>query len=231
VTERTFKHSGKRGDLVYGLPAMKALGGGKLLINVSSCFFKDDSEVELFRELLKGQDGVDGVEAWDGSEPTYDLDGFREMNIVLGSLTTAHLERFGVSADLSEPWLEVEPKHVADVVVNRTSKYHGLFSWYELREWQDRCVFVGTEDEHGAFLADTGLEMPRHETGTYLELARVIAGSRLFVGNQSFPYALSEALKVPRILEVFSACPNCNPVGPNGFTGLSQSVLMRFLEG
>jgi len=225
---RTFKHSGLRGDLIYGLPAMRGLGGGKLLINTDGAYLDDPDDVELFRELLEGQDYIEGVGRWDGSEPTYDLDGFREMDFIHG-LAAAHLARFETSVDLSKPWLKVEPKHVADVVVNRSQKYHGLFPWYELKEWQHRCVFVGFEAEYEDFLESTGLEMPWHETGTYLELARVIAGSRLFVGNQSFPYALSEAQKVPRILEVCPECPNCNPVGQNGFTGLTQDILMQFL--
>ena len=225
----TFKHSGLRGDLIYGLPTMKALGGGTLLVNTDGDYLDDVDDVDRFQELLEGCDYVHGVEKWDGCNPTYDLDAFREMDFVHG-LATAHLAAFGVSADLAEPWLKVEPKHIADIVVNRTLKYHGLFPWYELKLWQDRCVFVGTEIEYWEFLESTEIEMPRHQTGSYLELARVIAGSRLFVGNQSFPYALSEAQKVPRILEVFSACPNCNPVGPRGFTRLTQDILRRFLK-
>jgi hypothetical protein len=37
----------------------------------------------------------------------------------------------------------------------------------------------------------------------------VIAGSRLFVGNQSCPAAIAEGLKRPMILEVYPALPNC----------------------
>jgi SAM-dependent methyltransferase len=231
----TFKHSGARGDLVYGLPAMKALGGGKLLINIDKTRYLgkalDSEGVEQFRELLEGEDYIEAVEVWDGSVPTYDLDDFREVEVDANLLSMGHLTKFGVWEDLSKPWLKVKPKHVADIVVNRTWRYHGPFAWDELSEWLDRCVFVGSVDEYEDFMESTALETPRYETKTYLELARVIAGSKLFVGNQSFPYALSEALKVPRILEVCPVCPNCNPIGSNGFTSLTQDILRHYLKG
>ena len=231
----TFKHSGARGDLIYGLPAIKALGGGKLLINIDKTRYLgkalDEEGVDQFRELLADEDYIESVGIWDGDVPTYDLDDFREVEVDSNLLSMAHLTRFGVSTDLSEPWLKVEPKHVADVVVNRTWRYHGPFAWDELKPWEDRCVFVGSVDEYDDFREATDLEMPRYETKTYLELAEVIAGSKLFVGNQSFPYALAEALKVPRTLEVCPICPNCNPMGSNAFTRLTQDILRHYLEG
>jgi hypothetical protein len=58
-----------------------------------------------------------------------------------------------------------------------------------------------------------------------------IRGSKLFVGNQSFPYSLAEAMKHPRVLEVCPICPNCCPQGPNGYAGLTKDVLDHYLEG
>ena len=41
-----------------------------------------------------------------------------------------------------------------------------------------------------------------------LELARAIAGAKFFIGNQSFFFAVAEALKVKRALEVCYQTPN-----------------------
>jgi hypothetical protein len=49
----------------------------------------------------------------------------------------------------------------------------------------------------------------RIPTSTLLQIARVIAGSRLFVGNQSCPAAIAEGLKHSMILEVYRDLPNC----------------------
>ena len=50
----------------------------------------------------------------------------------------------------------------------------------------------------------------------FLEMASIISGCRLFVGNQSFPFALAEALKANRLLEVSVVCPDVCVSGENG---------------
>jgi len=51
----------------------------------------------------------------------------------------------------------------------------------------------------------------------FLELAEIIAGCKFFIGNQSFPFSLAEALKVNRVLEVYYSCPNVIVEGRNAF--------------
>lgn len=50
-----------------------------------------------------------------------------------------------------------------------------------------------------------------------LELARLIASARLFIGNPSLPYALAEGLKVPRLVDVPDFPLNAFPLGRNGW--------------
>ncbi len=68
--------------------------------------------------------------------------------------------------------------------------------------------FVGTTAEHEDFCRSVG-PVPLLLTSSLLDLARVIAGSRLFVGNQSCPAAIAEGLKHALILEVYPPLPNC----------------------
>lgn len=68
--------------------------------------------------------------------------------------------------------------------------------------------FVGTAAEHQDFCRSVG-PVPWIATADFLDLARVIAGSELFVGNQSCPSALAEGLKHTMILEVYPPLPNC----------------------
>jgi hypothetical protein len=42
-----------------------------------------------------------------------------------------------------------------------------------------------------------------------LDLARIIDGASVFVGNQSLPYAIAEAVKVGRVLELSPHIQNC----------------------
>jgi hypothetical protein len=231
----TFLHSGARGDIIYALPAIQALDGGVLYIKLDAKHYKSrvmtPEDVILFRELLSGQDYILDVKVWDGIPVDYDLDTFREGIRPCQLLSEAHLERFSLTFDLSQPWLNVSGLHVADIVIGRSERYHGAFNWAELVSWQDRCLFVGLRGEYEAFTAITGLNVPYYGECTYRKLAEVIAGSKLFIGNQSFPYSLAEAIKHPRVLEVCPICPNCLPKSSNGFTHLNQNILRHFILG
>ena len=57
------------------------------------------------------------------------------------------------------------------------------------------------------------VNLEHYESNDFLELASIIKGAKLFIGNLSFGYALAEALKVPRLLE---SGPNFPLVYPNG---------------
>jgi hypothetical protein len=51
-------------------------------------------------------------------------------------------------------------------------------------------------------------QVPYHPTPTLLDLARVLAGADLFIGNQSAPRALAESLKVPVWVEEDKRIPD-----------------------
>jgi hypothetical protein len=237
-----FKHSGARGDLVYGLAAIKAAGGGELFVRLSAQHYHHtgtpmtEKELVDLAELLGTQKYISGVQKFvkGKSGINVDLDDFRNCYVDRNHLSRSHLMAIGTNINLAEPWIdpnEIKPKHVADIVVSRSSRYHGPFDWGELLSWRQQCVFVGLEKEHAKFNAVTGLQIPYHKTETVLELAQVIRGSKLFVGNQSFPYALAEAMKQPRALEVCGTAPNCYPQDKSGFTRLGQDIIRHFLFG
>jgi ADP-heptose:LPS heptosyltransferase len=73
-----------------------------------------------------------------------------------------------------------------------------------------------------------GLEWVR--VRDFLELAELIAGCKLFIGNQSFPYSLAEGLKVPRILELDPADPNVVPTGGLAFDVLFQRQFEHLVD-
>ena len=234
----TFKHSGARGDIIYSLPTIKQLGGGKLYVNrKSNNFFGhqvDDKEMQGISELLQTQSYISEVDDWSGQEVDVDLDEFRELDLEFILLSAVHLVRFGASFDLSKPWIETDKiaaNSKADIIVSRTSRYHSPFDWGELAPWLSAAAFVGTAEEHSRFMKETGFEIRHEVTNTWMELAQVIRGSKVFVGNQSFAYSVAEAMKHPRVLEVCSMCPNCDPQSNNGHVRLDQGVIRKYLLG
>ena len=233
--KRTFRHSGARGDLVYGLSAVKAMGGGTLYLNRGEkCHFgipMGDAEFEGVRRFLKAQPYVDEVLDWKGEPVDCDMDEFRRLRLDYNLLSDAQQMCFGVSNGDAEPWLEAEPVPAGEIVVGRSERYHGPFDWDVLRPWTDRCVFVGSKAERDGFMERTGMDIRLADTPTWAELAGVIRAAKLFVGNQSLAYSMAEAMKVPRVLETYAACPNCDPRGSDCQVVLTKEMVEGYLEG
>lgn len=164
------------------------------------------------------------VRLWDGEDVDVDLSLFRKLPIDMsrGYLARYYAWAFPVHFDLSQPWLFVrEPIRNDFVIVNRTFRYRNPGIDYGFLRKQGKVGFVGLPDEFEDFKravphADW-LECPNA-----LELARLVAGCKAFVGGQSFAFCVAEALKVSRVLEVCVSCPNVVVSGRNGFDAVNQ---------
>ena len=217
---RSFLHSGNAGDLIYGLPTVRALGGGDLYLGVGDHpqwghrAALPPAYAESLLPLLSAQSYVTSVSVHQGEPVDHDLDRFREHEAQAPNLAAAHLRAFGLPEEACEaPWLTVaEPLRIADspVLFSRTTRYRNpAFDWGHLvARYGSRALFVGLPEEHRLFEEELG-RVPYHPTRDLLELARLIAGCELFVGNQSAPYAIAEGLKVETILEVCPEHDNC----------------------
>ncbi len=133
----------------------------------------------------------------------------------LGELFGATL---GISPDLHDPWMQVPPalETKNSVVISLTHNWRSYPEsyWKHLLTGLPRVVFVGhrAEWEQSAIAQSEFIE-----TSDHFRLASLISGARLFLGTISFPYALAEALKVPRGIEICHRHMNAFPLGKNGF--------------
>jgi hypothetical protein len=235
--EVNFSHSGHTGDVIYGMPAMFALAKGrkinlylrlhqpvtdftKKMTHPNGKIMLNEKSVEMFAPLMLQQPGINSFKALENETVHYDLSIFKPFpfDLRMATITRYFLFTFGIGADLSKPWVHVTPNEsYADaIVLARSSRYHSPMINYRFLQKYPRVVFVGLPDEYEAMKP----EIPNLEfkpSKDFLELARVIAGSKLFIGNQSFPFALAEAMKVKRVLEVFYQSPNVMAEGPNGY--------------
>ena len=132
---------------------------------------------------------------------------------------------------LTDPWIEVEPNpDVAGMfVVNRTLRYRNKAINYRFLSNRSDVVFVGNVEEYRDFCIDVRC-VPHYPTPDYITLARTLAGAKAVIANQSFCFALCEAMKCSRILEVYPHCPNVVPTGPNAADFHTQSHLERLVE-
>ena len=150
-------------------------------------------------------------------------------------LSKCYLKRFSQEFDLTQSWLEgVEPEHRADIVIHTTYRYRGASINYAILEpLKERCMYFGFERDYKKFRSyrtHKKFEVEHGHADDLFELARVIKGAKLFIGNQSVGFALAEAMKVPRCLEVYEPRPNCMPNGNEGHTHLTNELLEEYLN-
>lgn len=247
----TFTHAGDIGDIISSLPVIRYFGGGILYIQAAPftrTFLTPDKWCGLDL-LLKKQPYIIDVLPWISGKPTVNLNDFRahlfkalrknqmsrnpdDPNL-RKSLVDWHLEAHGVPlTEKDGAWLQVEPDPVAPVVINRTGPgrashhvYHNpSFPWHRVwKKYRDRAVFIGTPQEHAVFCAVCG-DIAHWPTADLLGAARVIAGSSLFIGNQSACLWIAEGLKKNYVLEVWPSGPNSLVHRPGAIHGWNEKV-------
>lgn len=239
----TFKHSGNAGDIIYSLPTVKEIAGSagahmhfaldvpmreKKLKHPLGGVQLNRKMLEMLMPLLREQDYLAEISVWDGREVDYDLDTFRDAPLMLDRLGICrwYFYMFGIACDLSKPWLKVEPDRGfgESIVVARSERYRNSALSYRFLSKYPKVVFVGLEEEYMDFRQQVP-EAEWAQVGDFMEMARIIAGSRLFIGNQSFPFAIAEGLKTRRVVELDPTTPNVVPTGEDGYDVLFQRQL------
>lgn len=210
-TASMFVHGGDAGDLIYALPTVRELGGGTLIM--SPCKTREpmtEGKAAKIAPLLEMQEYIKCTAFEQNAPPAaYNFNTFRNRLQRGKTLALIQSEMFGKNGHTTNhAWLKVDRAvkfKGFDVILHRSTRYqNAAFPWKEVVEkYGKRALMVGLEQEHAIFCKQFG-PVAFHRTGDFLELARVIAGAKLFIGNQSAPYAIAEGLKRPAILE---SCP------------------------
>ncbi len=219
---RSFYHAGDIGDVVYGLYTMMKLGGGDLFLGQRTALGEQlqprygiDRQITLWlTPLLKEQPYVHRIQ-WMERPPfvEYDLNRFRLF--WLGQLPCAnqqtHLQEmvcmtFGVKLQPMEAWLTAPVSRQAPIIVARSPRQHNhKFPWADVvKHYGDGLAFVGGVDEWNELCLLVGKRIRRLHTPNLLELAKVINGCDMFIGNSSAPLAIAEGLKKRIVQETSS---------------------------
>lgn len=210
---KRFLHSGHIGDIIAFLPLMKKMGGGHLVItdhNSTPQLMMEGFKYESLKPLLECQDYISGVSF--EKHPTnidYDVTGFRK-HWGTGTIVEMQAKELGIEPCI-EKWLEVKPNLnlQGKIVCCRSTRYRNeLFPWWELIDRiRDRAVFIGVHDEYGDFVNQFG-KVDRYLTNNCLDIAEAIAGSDMFIGNQSSPFWIAAGLHHPLIQETCLDIPD-----------------------
>ncbi|HWB82805.1 MAG TPA: hypothetical protein VG675_01610 [Bryobacteraceae bacterium] len=227
-------HSGNAGDLIYSLPAVRALGVRHLLLNVYTGFQDplrklSEQTAHALVPLLLAQEYLDRVSivscglALEQVDPEcidvdHVFDRFRLRNMTGIHLIHAHANAMNVQVDPNEPFLKTPASEPADapyVVAALTPRYRSLSAeWFREAMTNFRDVrFLGVPDE---WQAVAGMEGRLHTCRDFLEMACLIQRAALFVGTPSLASAIAEGLKVWRAVETGAEPMNAFPLGPRG---------------
>ena len=214
---KTFLSMGDAGDVVFLCPCMKLVAkqiGSPVIFYAKDGLRAHDpftAKIPLLAPLLENQDYIEAVRAWGGESIDYDAVFFRDDGLPFGeTLAARQADWLKLSPDFFSPWLNVTPHREAAIIVNRTTRYQNpFFPWHSLvSTFGNEMLFIGLPHEHEAFCRNHG-RIPYLPTRNLLKAAQVIAGSELFIGNQSCCNAICEGLKHNSIQETDLSCPDC----------------------
>ncbi|RYY38230.1 MAG: hypothetical protein EOO08_15530 [Chitinophagaceae bacterium] len=248
-TELHFKHSGNAGDIIYAVPTMLAIAEGrpihlhlmtgrpmvmeKGMYHPLGTVTLNEKVAAALQPLILSNEQFKTCDLYNGQHVDADLDLFRDYPLLYdrGDIARYYFLIWGVGYDLSQPWLNVAPDaSFSDaIVVARSHRYRAPGISYAFLSQYERVVFVGLPNEY----EDFKIAVPAAEykpVADFRELASVISGSRLFIGNQSFPFAIAEALKVRRLLELYYRVPNVVPEGPRAFDFCFQAPFEKLVR-
>jgi hypothetical protein len=244
-------HSGNAGDIIYALPTIEAirkltdakielylrLGQPLILSGYNSHplgnVMLNQKMAEMLITLLKPQPYIDLVEIHTDQIIDIDLDYFRAGGIPLDKGNIARWCSYltGVNPVLWKPWLNVEAdqSYADTIVMARSERYRNYTINYKFLNTYANIVFIGVESEY-IDIKKTIPHIKWVQVDDFMQMARIIAGSKFFIGNQSFPYSIAEGLKVPRILETSFEVINVVPEGNDGYDFFFQEHLESLVK-
>ncbi len=244
-----FTHIGLIGDIIYSIPCMLALAGNRKIelyldITQQSLYPKKfkhynkgkiltEKSVEFIRPLLLSNPAITICDIYKGQLIDYNLNDFRKypFDYRMGHISRWYFLAFAVNYDLGKQWLKVSAntKYKDEIIIARSFRYRAPEINYNFMRSFPNLSFIGIPEEY----EDMKKQLPDLKyivVTDALKLAEAIAGCKFFIGNQSFPFAVAEALKVKRVLEVSYECPNVIVEGENGYDFCFQKQFEKLIE-
>jgi hypothetical protein len=170
-------------------------------------------DFDVMEELVKHQPYINEFKVWNGEEIDYELEdaashletrvrprNFTNQHAVAQNLDPVYYER-PLQID---PWMECREERKfpgRPIVIFRGPHYQDGNElqapvWVDLVKngLSEQAVYVGLESEHAWFEETLKVNVPHYRTPDFMELARVIQGSELFISSMSSPSALALSL-------------------------------------
>ena len=235
-----FKHSGHLGDIIYALPVMREMSRhqGHDTFSIYIPRNKPAHHVQGLRHiggnimftqpmfdfvypLLRIQPYIHDVHFITEANIPSDavsFDGIRDgsINTSAGNISDYYSKYFGVPKTGNDPWLIGRlDQHDKGIVIGRSQRYiNDAIDYTLLNQTGIPLSFIGTDKEYRHFQARyPASRAQRILINNALDVLNIIRAADLYIGNQSFFFALAEAMQCSRLLEVYEPVPNVIPQG------------------
>lgn len=218
---------GDIGDAVITLGLIRQLAGGPhtyVIQHSGHTKFKTpkqaDKLCEMIKPLAEAQSYIKECRRIvTGEKIDWHNGTFRSEGYTIGrSLFDAHYmglvrdTKYNLGMSVDDPWLDVEPdpRSKDRIIISRSGRYRNpSFPWMEVcKKYGDRLLFIGVDHEWKDFSGEFA-PVEFVKTENMLDVAKLIKGSLLFIGNQSAPNAACEGLKHNSIQETSLTAPDC----------------------
>lgn len=258
MLDKPFLHTGTVGDVLYSIPAIRAMGGGKVILAYNDPMPIDivghpwgkvsltEKACVALKELFDYQDCVSSCEVIDAKDADRAdciyLNSWRD-NVTLYFGNSPLPERYfiihSIYYDMTMPWMkapqlidtikgltsdQIEAVLHDPVVINFTNRYRNSHIDHSVLGEIENLVFVGLNDEYNSFVAKYRIECCHILASGFAQMASIISKSKAFIGNASCAWVMADALKIPRILEVYLLGDHSRPYGSDGYAAVNQQA-------
>ncbi len=214
--DKAFSHKPKMGDIIYSLPFIQANGGGILYLDPVSQHFRGQEEhwrnmFKWLMPLLRCQEYLEDVRIYNGEMLDFDLDDYMDTtHLTKGdevNIADNHFIGQGQKPIPYKKWLTVGHKRIASKIVANSDNHHDNIDYHNILKGDE--LFVGTEKEAMEFFHRSKVLLKNYVASDALELAEIINGADMFIGNQSLPLAIALGLGKKCYVEETPIYPNC----------------------
>ena len=241
--ELSFLHSGRLGDLIYSLATIKELSKShkcKLYVQIEKPILgSHDSSRKVFINkrcgdlilpLLRNQDFLDTVNIYKDEKIDINLNLFRDIPINLCFFQPRYYSHIcGVNINVENAYLSIKPHDSIKnkIIVNRSPRYRNPFLNYKFLKNTKNLLCIGLKEEFQDLKREIN-NLEFYDCKDFLEMAEIIKASKFYVGNMCLQYVISDALKIPRLLEASPDFPIHFPIGKDAFDAYHQNHFEKF---
>ena len=178
----------------------------------------NSKDIDFMHDFMTCQTYIKKFAALDpNQEITHNLDRFRPTFVHHPTnYIRIYCESFNITdidtqnQIINQPWFTVpNPRPIPGhgIIINRTSRgwtsseHNPQWDLWREQKWDQRAIFVGLPEEYQEFCTWSHWRLNYIETKNLLEVAEIIAGAELFIGNQSMALSLAQGLHIPYIYE------------------------------